>query len=235
MEEKKDINKNDKSNNKLLFIIGGIVLFLIIAIVTVILVINLYKKKTNDIINVLGIDDYFRYVFTNDYEKNINLLNIDNEEQVYMYYYYNKNTNIYKIDFEDPTFEGNLFLTYAKWDEYMDYHKKVFGEESKHKMGKFDLNIDSIKKVDGSLYKLNNTSPYQCSEAENTKNCYMKLTKDTGITGDVTVSELERKDNVITGKVSFDSKSEYFEFTYEEKDDNYIIKSLKVIDKIEEK
>lgn len=233
MEEKKNIETKSKSSNKLLFIIGGIVLFLIIVIITIIVVINLYKNKTKKIINELGIDDYFKYVFTNNYEKNVNLLNIDNEEQMYMYYYYNKNTNIYKIDFEDPTFEGNMFLTYAKWDEYMNYHKKVFGAESKHQMGKFDLNIDSIKKVDDNLYKLNNASPYQCSEAENTKNCYMKLTKDTGITGNVTISELDRKDNVITGKVSFNSKSEYFEFTYEEKDDNYIIKSLKVVDKIE--
>ena len=172
-----DIN-NKKSNKKIFIILGSIIAFIVLAIVMIIIMFNLNKKKAYDTIVNLGIDDYFKYVFTKDYEKNTNLLDINNEEQVYMYYYYNKNTKKYRIDFEDPTFEGNLYLTYAKWDEYMDYHKKVFGVESKHEMGKYDLNIDKIKLVEGDLYQRDSASPYQCSEAKNTKNCYMKLTKN---------------------------------------------------------
>ncbi len=233
MEEKKEIEIKNKSNNKIIFIVAGIVLFLIIVIVTIIILINSYKKKTSEIINVLGIDDYFKYVFTNDYEKNTNLLDIDKEEQMFMYYFYNKNTKIYKIDFRDPTFEGTLYLTYAKYNDYLDYHKKVFGVESKHEMTLYDIDLPGLISLGNDVYNPDNTVPIQCQYAENTNNCYMKLTKDTGITGNVTISELDRKDNVITGKASFNSKSEYFEFVYEEKDDNYIIKSLKVVDKIE--
>lgn len=228
-QEKQQKNKN----TKLIIIIICIIMLIVIAVVVTILIINSYNKKTNEIIKNLGIDDYFKYVFTTEYKKDTNLIDINNEEQMFMYYYYNKNTKIYKIDFKDPTFEGNLFLTYAKYDDYMNYHKKVFAEKSKHEMSMYDIDVPQLKHVGNDVYNVENQGPIQCSMAENTNNCYIKLTKDTGITGNVTISELDRKDNVITGKASFNSKSEYFEFTYEEKDDNYIIKSLKVVDKIE--
>ena len=227
-----DIN-NKKSNKKIFIILGSIIAFIVLAIVTIIIMFNLNKKKAYDTIVNLGIDDYFKYVFTKDYEKNTNLLDINNEEQVYMYYYYNKNTKKYRIDFEDPTFEGNLYLTYAKWDEYMDYHKKVFGIESKHEMGKYDLNIDKIKLVEDDLYLLDSSSPYQCSEAENTKNCYMKLTKDTNIKGNVELTNVDIKGNTIVGTVSYNSKTENFEFTFEKNKKDYIIKTIKIVDNIE--
>ena len=224
--------KKDEKNTKLIIIFASTVVVITIVAIVIFVIIS-GKKKTEHIITSLGIDDYFKHVLTNDYEKNVNLLDINNEDDIKMYYFYNKNTEIFKIDFQDPTFEGNLFLTYAKYDDYFDYHKKVFGTESKHKMSLYDIDIPSLTSIGKDLYTPENTVPIQCQYAENTNNCYIKLTKDTGITGNVTISELDRKDNVITGKASFNSKSEYFEFTYEEKDDNYIIKSLKVVDKIE--
>ena len=227
-----DIN-NKKSNKKIFIILCSIIAFIVLAIVTIIIMFNLNKKKAYDTIVNLGIDDYFKYVFTKDYEKNTNLLDINNEEQVYMYYYYNKNTKKYRIDFKDPTFEGDLYLTYAKWDEYMDYHKKVFGVESKHEMGKYDLNIDKIKLVEGDLYQRDSASPYQCSEAKNTKNCYMKLTKDTNIKGNVELTNVDIKGNTIVGTVSYDSKTENFEFTFEKNKKDYIIKTIKIVDNIE--
>lgn len=227
-----DIN-NKKSNKKIFIILGSIIAFIVLAIVAIILIFNLNKKKAYETVVNLGIDDYFKYVFSNEYEKNTNLLDINNEEQVYMYYYYNKNTKKYRIDFEDPTFEGNLYLTYAKWDEYMDYHKKVFGVESKHEMGKYDLNIDKIKLVEDDLYLLDSSSPYQCAEAENTKNCYMKLTKDTNIKGNVELTNVDIKGNTIVGTVSYNSKTENFEFTFEKNKKDYIIKTIKIVDNIE--
>lgn len=226
-------SNNKKSNKKIFIILCSIIVFIVLAIVTIILVFNLNKKKAYETVVNLGIDDYFKYVFSNEYEKNTNLLDINNEEQVYMYYYYNKNTKKYRIDFEDPTFEGNLYLTYAKWDEYMDYHKKVFGVESKHEMGKYDLNIDKIKLVEDDLYLLDSSSPYQCAEAENTKNCYMKLTKDTNIKGNVELTNVDIKGNTIVGTVSYDSKTENFEFTFEKNKKDYIIKTIKIVDNIE--
>lgn len=225
--------QKEKSNKKIFVIIGTILAFIVIIVATVIIMLNSNKNKAQDIIVNLGIDDYFKYVFSKDYEKNTNLLDINNEEQVYMYYYYNKNTKKYRINFQDPTFEGTLYLTYAKWDEYMDYHKKVFGEESKHEMGMFDLNIDKIKLVEDDLYLLDKSQPYQCSDAKNTKNCYMKLTKDTNIKGNVELTNVDMKDNTIVGTVSFESKTENFEFTFEKNDKDYIIKSLKIIDTLE--
>lgn len=150
-----------------------------------------------------------------------------------MYYYYNKNTKKYRINFEDPTFEGELYLTYAKWDEYMDYHQKVFGVESNHEMGMYDLNIDKIKLVKDDLYLLDSSSPYQCKEAKNTKNCYMKLTKDTNIKGNVELTNVDIKGNTIVGTVTYDSKTENFEFTFEKNKKDYIIKTLKIVDSIE--
>ena len=149
-----DNNTKEKSNKKIFIIFGTILAFVVIIIVAIILMFNLNKKKAYETVVNLGIDDYFKYVFSKEYEKDTNLLDINNEEQVYMYYYYNKNTKKYRINFEDPTFEGNLYLTYAKWDEYMDYHKKVFGVDSNHKMGMYDLNIDKIKLVEDDLYLL---------------------------------------------------------------------------------
>lgn len=226
-------SNNKKSNKKIFIILCSIIAFIVLAIVTIIIMFNLNKKKAYDTIVNLGIDDYFKYVFTKDYEKNTNLLDINNEEQVYMYYYYNKNTKKYRIDFKDPTFEGDLYLTYAKWDEYMDYHKKVFGVESKHEMGKYDLNIDKIKLVEGDLYQRDSASPYQCAEAENTKNCYMKLTKDTNIKGNVELTNVDIKGNTIVGTVSYNSKTENFEFTFEKNKKDYIIKTIKIVDNIE--
>ena len=228
-----DNNTNNKSNKKLFIIIGSIVAIIIIIVITIIILINLNKKKAYETVVNLGIDDYFKYVFSKDYEKNTNLLDINNEEQVYMYYYYNKNTPKYRINFEDPTFEGNLYLTYAKWNEYMDYHKKVFGVESKHEMGIYDLNIDAIKLVESDLYKLDHSSPYQCKNAKSTNNCYMKLTKDTNIKGNVELTNVDIKGNTIVGTVSFNSKTENFEFTFEKNNKDYIIKTLKVVDVIE--
>lgn len=228
-----DINNKNKKSNKIIFIIIGFIFALIIVIVTSILLINFNKKQAYDIVVNLGIDDYFKYVFSKEYEKNENLLDINNEEHVYMYYYYNKNTKKYRINFEDPTFEGNLYLTYAKWDEYMDYHKKVFGVESKHEMGKYDLNIDKIKLVEDDLYLLDSSSPYQCKEAKNTKNCYMKLTKDTNIKGNVELTNVDIKGNTIVGTVTYNSKTENFELTTEKNNKDYIIKTLKIVDSIE--
>ena len=228
-----DNNTKEKSNKKIFIIFGTILAFVVIIIVAIILMFNLNKKKAYETVVNLGIDDYFKYVFSKEYEKNTNLLDINNEEQVYMYYYYNKNTKKYRINFEDPTFEGNLYLTYAKWDEYMDYHKKVFGVDSNHKMGMYDLNIDKIKLVEDDLYLLDSSSPYQCKEAENTKNCYMKLTKDTNIKGNVELTNVDIKGNTIVGTVSYDSKTENFEFTFEKNKKDYIIKTLKIVDSIE--
>ena len=82
-------SNNKKSNKKIFIILCSIIVFIVLAIVTIILVFNLNKKKAYETVVNLGIDDYFKYVFSNEYEKNTNLLDINNEEQVYMYYYYN--------------------------------------------------------------------------------------------------------------------------------------------------
>lgn len=227
-------DEKNKTNNKksIIYIIFGVATMLII--VGVILV--LYKsqeKKAEELLTSLGITDYFKYVLTTDYEKDTNLLDINNEEQMFMYYYYNRNTKIYRIDFQDPTFEGNLFLTYAKYDDYMEYHEKVFGEKSKHEMGLYDLNIDKLKLVEDDLYLLDYSAPYQCQEAKNTKNCYMKLTKDTNIKGKVELSNVDIKGNTIVGTATYNSKTENFEFKFEKNNKDYIIKSLKIIDTIE--
>lgn len=227
MEEKKT-----KTKNLIPFILVGIAIVLI-TIAIIILILSSKENKTKEIVSNLGIDDYFKYVFSKDYEKNTNLLDVNNEEQVYMYYYYNKNTKKYRINFEDPTFEGDLYLTYAKWDEYMDYHKKVFGVESNHEMGMYDLNIDKLKLVEDDLYLLDSSQPYQCKEAKNTKNCYMKLTKDTNIKGKVELTNVDIKGNTIVGTVSYNSKTENFEFIFEKNNKDYIIKSLKIIDTLE--
>ena len=185
--------KAENKKTKLKIIIVCIALLIIISVVVMILMINSYNKKTYEIINKLGIDDYFKYVFTTEYQKNTNLIDINNEEHMFMYYYYNKNTKIYKIDFKDPTFEGNLFLTYAKYDDYINYHEKVFAEKSKHEMSVYDIDIPKLKHVGNDVYNVENQGPIQCSMAENTKNCYMKLTKDTGITGNVELTDVSRK------------------------------------------
>lgn len=114
----------------------------------------------------------------------------------------------------------------------MKYHEKVFGEKSKHEMSLFDIDIPELISVGNDVY---NTIivPIQCQYAENTSNCYIKLTKDIDNKGQVELSDLSLENNVITGVVSFNSKTEYFEFVFEEVNDEKIIKTLKIIDSIE--
>lgn len=225
----------NKSNNQktIISIIFGVATILIIIGIILVILYKSQEKKAEELLTSLGITDYFKYVFTTDYEKDTNLLDINNEEQMFMYYYYNRNTKIYRINFQDPTFEGNLFLTYAKYDDYMEYHEKVFGEKSKHEMGLYDLNIDKLKLVEDDLYLLGSSAPYQCQEAKSTKNCYMKLTKDTNIKGKVELTNVDIKGNTIVGTASYNSKNENFEFIFEKNNKDYIIKSLKIIDTIE--
>lgn len=228
----------NKSNNKktIISIMFAVTIMLItIGVVLIFLSPNENKqqeKKPEEILASLGITDYFKYILTTDYEKGTNLLDINNEEQMFMYYYYNKNTKIYKIDFQDPTFEGNLFLTYAKYDDYMEYHEKVFGEKSKHEMSIYDVSLEKIKSVGNDVYQVIETLPIQCRYAENTDNCYLKLTKDIEDKGDVILSNIEREGNIITGTATYNSKTEHFEFAFEEVNDEMIIKALKIIDNL---
>lgn len=224
--------KKDEKNTKLIIIIASIAAVIVIVAI-VIFVITSNKKKTEHIITSLGIDDYFKHVLTNDYEKNVNLLDVSKEDDIKMYYYYNKNTKIFKIDFQDPTFEGTLFHTYAKYNDYLKWHEKTFGVKSNHEMSMFDIDLQEVKHIGNDVYHYLGLAPIQCQYAENTDNCYLKLTKDLDNKGDVTVTNLKRKNNVITGTATFKSKTENFEFVYEEKDENYIIKTLKIVDIIE--
>ena len=233
VEQNKPIIKTDAKKKKtILFILVGILVLLMIIFVIIGLFI-LPKKNAKIILSDLGIDDYFKYVLTTDYKKDTNLLDINNEKQMFMYYYYNKNTKIYKIDFQDPTYEGNLFLTYAKYNDYMKYHEEVFGVKSKHEMSLYDIDIVDLKEVGNDVYHVVNAGPIQCQYSENTNNCYIKLTKDIKTSGEPEISDINIKDNVITGVVKFNSKTEYFEFTFEEKNNKKIIKTLKIIDSIE--
>lgn len=226
----------NKSNNKktIISIIFGVAIVLIIVGIILVILYKSQEKKAEELLTSLGITDYFKYVLTTDYEKDTNLLDINNEKQMFMYYYYNRNTKIYKIDYQDPTFEGNLFLTYAKYDDYMEYHEKVFGEKSKHEMSIYDVSLEKIKSIGDDVYHVIETFPIQCQYAENTDNCYIKLTKDIVDKGDVMLSDVERNGNVITGSVTYNSKTEYFEFVYEKNNNkDYIIKTLKIVDSIE--
>lgn len=220
--------EENKTKNKFLIplvIVGIAILLIIFAIL-----LSSTTNKAKDILDDLGIDDYFKYVLTTDYKKDTNLLDINNEEQMFMYYYYNKNTKIYKIDFQDPTFEGKLFLTYAKYNDYMKYHEKVFGVKSKHQMSIYDISIKKLKSHGKDLYSPKETAPIQCQYAENTDNCYIKLTKDIDNKEEPKISNINLKDNKITGTVTFNSKTENFEFIFEEKNDDKIIKTLKIVD-----
>ena len=220
--------EENKTKNKFLIplvIVGIAILLIIFAIL-----LSSTTNKAKDILDDLGIDDYFKYVLTTDYKKDTNLLDINNEEQMFMYYYYNKNTKIYKIDFQDPTFEGKLFLTYAKYNDYMKYHEKVFGVKSKHQMSIYDISIKKLKSHGKDLYSPKETAPIQCQYAENTDNCYIKLTKDIDNKEEPKISSIKLKDNKITGTVTFNSKTENFEFIFEEKNDDKIIKTLKIVD-----
>ena len=220
--------EENKTKNKFLIplvIVGIAILLIIFAIL-----LSSTTNKAKDILDDLGIDDYFKYVLTTDYKKDTNLLDINNEEQMFMYYYYNKNTKIYKIDFQDPTFEGKLFLTYAKYNDYMKYHEKVFGVKSKHQMSIYDISIKKLKSHGKDLYSPKETAPIQCQYAENTDNCYIKLTKDIDNKEEPKISNIKLKDNKITGTVTFNSKTENFEFVFEEKNDNKIIKALKIVE-----
>ena len=220
--------EENKTKNKFLIplvIVGIAILLIIFAIL-----LSSTTNKAKDILDDLGIDDYFKNVLTTDYKKDTNLLDINNEEQMFMYYYYNKNTKIYKIDFQDPTFEGKLFLTYAKYNDYMKYHEKVFGVKSKHQMSMYDISVEKLKSLGKDLYSPKETAPIQCQYAENTDNCYIKLTKDIDNKEEPKISNIKLKDNKITGTVTFDSKTENFEFVFEEKNDNKIIKALKIVE-----
>lgn len=229
MEENITVNKT--KNKKIIpFIMVGIAAVLII-IGTILLTIN--KNKVEELLVDLGITDYFKYVLTSDYKKDTNLLDINNEEQMFMYYYYNRNTKIYKIDFQDSTFEGNLFLTYAKYDDYMKYHEKVFDTKSKHEMSMYDIDIEKLESIGNDVYHVVESVPIQCQYAENTKNCYIKLTKDIDNKGEPKLSNISIKGNVITGVVTFNSKTENFEFIFEEINGEKIIKSLKIVDSVE--
>ena len=221
-----------KNKNLIPYILASMAMLLIITAI-IILIISSIEKKPREILSNLGIDDYFKYVLTTDYEKNVNLLDINNEEQMFMYYYYNKNTKIYKIDFNDPTFEGNLFLTYAKYNDYMKYHEQVFGVKSKHEMSMYDIDILELKKVGNEVYNPN-VVPIQCQYAENTDNCYIKQTKDIDNKGEIELSKLKLKDNVVTGIASFKGKTENFKFTFETVNDKNIIKELKIVDNLED-
>ena len=150
-----------------------------------------------------------------------------------MYYYYNKNTKIYKIDFRDPTYEGKLFLTYAKYNDYMKYHEQVFGVKSKHKMSIYDLSIEKLESIGNDVYYTVGLAPIQCQYDKNTNNCYIKLTKDIDNKGEVELTNLKLKDNVVTGTVSFKSKTENFKFTFKKVNDKNIIKELRIVDSLE--
>lgn len=226
--------EENKTNNKksIISIIFGVATMLIIVGIILVLLYKNQEKKTEELLTSLGITDYFKYVLTTDYKKDVNLLDINNEEQMFMYYYYNKNTKIYKIDFQDPTFEGNLFLTYAKYDDYMKYHEKVFGVKSKHEMSIYDISIEELESLGKDVYHVKESVPIQCQYEKNTNNCYIKLTKDIDNKDEVELSNLKLEDNIITGTVTFKSKTEDFEFIFEEIEGNKIIKTLKIVDNI---
>ena len=61
----------------------------------------------------------------------------------------------------------------------------------------------------------------------------MKLTKDTNIKGNVELTNVDIKGNTIVGTVSYNSKTENFEFTFEKNKKDYIIKTIKIVDNIE--
>ena len=112
----------------------------------------------------------------------------------------------------------------------MKYHEKVFGVKSKHQMSMYDISVEKLKSLGNDIYNTKGTIPIQCQYAENTDNCYIKLTKDIDNKGVVKLSDLNLEDNVITGVVKFNSKKEHFEFIFEEKNDDKIIKTLKIVD-----
>ncbi len=218
------MNESSNKFNKILIVVFSnlAILLFVVAIVIV-----LYNNETKKIITNLGIDDYFKYILTTEQEKNVNLLDISNDEQMKMYYYYNKNTKNYRINFKDPTYEDVLYLTYGKYDEYIDYYKKVFGTEIKIELTSYDIHIEKLKNIERDLYE-NLTSPVNCIKAETVENCYIKLTKDTNINGDVEITDLKRNDNIITGIATFNNNNCDFTFKYEKKNKNCIIKSLEI-------
>ena len=229
--EKTTVSKKKTASKKIILLIVFVAVVLLI-IGGVVYLLSERENKTKEMLSNLGIDDYFKYVLTTDYKKDINLLDINNEEQMFMYYYYNKNTKIYKIDFQDPTYKGTLFLTYAKYDEYMKYHEKVFGVQSKHQMSIYDIDIPGLNSVGNDVYNPENV-PIQCQYADNTNNCYIKLTKDIDNKGEVELRNLKLKDNVVTGTVSFKSKTENFKFIFKKVNDKNIIKELRIVDSLE--
>jgi flagellar basal body-associated protein FliL len=77
--------KKDKKNNTILIVIIASIVAIIAIVAIVIFVITSNKKKTEHIITSLGIDDYFKHVLTNEYEKNVNLLDVSKEDFLYLF------------------------------------------------------------------------------------------------------------------------------------------------------
>ena len=115
----------------------------------------------------------------------------------------------------------------------MKYHEQVFGVKSKHKMSIYDLSIEKLESIGNDVYYTVGLAPIQCQYDKNTNNCYIKLTKDIDNKGEVELTNLKLKDNVVTGTVSFKSKTENFKFTFKKVNDKNIIKELRIVDSLE--
>lgn len=124
-------------------------------------------------------------------------------------------------------------FVYARYDEYINEHQKVFDVKPSLVIDDTDLKITDIVQVEGDDYRVNSGDVAPCDES-NPTTCYIMLSKYFDNTNNIEFSNLIMENNIISGlagvnltddNVSLDAT---FEFEYEKSDDNYIARSLKI-------
>lgn len=196
------------------------------------------EKLANSILTELNINDYLRFVFSPNVVINENILDINSNQYMLLYFYADKNLTKYKL----KTFDLGVTYAFVKYSEYVNEHKKVFGEEpvlDMHpdfdKAASLTFGIPNLpENIDGD-YQISSDETMFC-DVDESSDCFVVLIQDHVNSNSIEFSNLSIKDNAISGSVRMNSNTDdskiyldgTFEFEYGKNKNNYIAKSLKI-------
>lgn len=115
------------------------------------------------------------------------------------------------------TEEGMITFVYARYDEYINEHKKIFSVEPTLVVEKKDLKISDVIQVSDDNHRVNSGTVEPCDENE-LKLCHIMLSKYSDNTNSIELSNIVMNNNISgnakvtsTEGVSLDAT---FEFGY---------------------
>lgn len=189
-----------------------------------------------EVLEKLSIDKFLVRYFTNTTEVNKNLLDISSEMSVIYYFLVNDSIEKYTLVYENPLKVDTL---YVKYNDFITNSKKYFDSEPKYHYQSTTMEFSNLTKMEDGRYSTILDEAHVCDFKADTSNCYVLMggaNEHNYELGSVEFSDLKINDNIITGYVKKyyepNNKNLYidstFAFEFEEVDNRYVIKSLKI-------